>query len=88
MPNEDLLTVDEAAERARVHRRTVTRWIAAGRLTAHRINARGHQIWIDRAELDALTNRPTIAEIIADAPPLTPEQAEQLRALLRRGGAA
>jgi excisionase family DNA binding protein len=51
----DLLTVTQAAELLRVHRKTILRWVARGRLAAVRI---GREPRIPRAHL---TPRPAAA---------------------------
>lgn len=46
------LTRQQAAERARVHVRTVDRWLAEGVLTRHSVAVRGTRV--DAQEIDAL----------------------------------
>lgn len=45
--SKELLTTGEVAEQLRVHKRTVQRWIASGRLTATKV---GPRMWRIRAE--------------------------------------
>lgn len=84
-------TPTEAAERYRVHPRTITRMIARGELPAYRV---GRAVRLDPAEVDAAfraePNRDPAAEAVAayvarvvdDAPPLTAEQRSRLTSLL------
>jgi excisionase family DNA binding protein len=53
--SDDVLSVEQVAERLGLHPRTVRGYIRAGRLRAVRI---GKQYRIARADLDALTGRP------------------------------
>lgn len=48
------LTRQEAADRAGVHVRTVSRWLAEGTLTRRRVRGRS-RVLIDASELDAVT---------------------------------
>ncbi|MFG1759627.1 helix-turn-helix domain-containing protein [Micromonospora echinofusca] len=56
--SEEMLSVEQVAERLGLHVRTVRGYIRAGRLRAVRI---GKQYRIARADLDALTGRPAPA---------------------------
>ncbi|MEJ6013981.1 helix-turn-helix domain-containing protein [Corynebacterium sp. H127] len=51
-PNRQYESIQEAAARARVHTKTVRRWIAQGKLTAYRPSSR--IIRLDAAEVDAM----------------------------------
>jgi excisionase family DNA binding protein len=48
----NLVTIDDAARQLGLNHRTIRRYIAAGRLRAHRVG--GKLIRIDQADLDAL----------------------------------
>ncbi|MFC4149743.1 helix-turn-helix domain-containing protein [Micromonospora mangrovi] len=56
----DVYSVEQVADRLGLHPRTVRGYIRAGRLRAVRI---GKQYRIARADLDALTGRPTPARV-------------------------
>ena len=85
------LTVREAAEYGRVSDRQIYRYRESGELPVIKIRGR---VLIDRADLDALMHRhrdaaeqndawaAKIAEIVAQAPPLTQAQRRDLAALL------
>jgi excisionase family DNA binding protein len=50
---DDLLTIEEAAEYLRLSKKTAWRWCKSGRLPAFKI---GHQWRISKADLEALIN--------------------------------
>jgi excisionase family DNA binding protein len=50
---DDLLTIEEAAEYLRLSKKTTWRWCKSGRLPAFKI---GHQWRISKADLEALIN--------------------------------
>jgi excisionase family DNA binding protein len=79
----DLCTVEEAAERLRLHPKTVLRFISDGRLEAKRV---GRAYRIRRADLEALAGLPPAAAappaeasatIIVDAPDIGPSLARR-----------
>ena len=95
---EELLTVDVAAERLKLHPKTVLRFIREGRLKATRI---GKAYRILRSDLDAFAGVPAAepkpsdeawVTSIVDAPGVTPKLAQKLAGSVtnamnaRRGG--
>lgn len=82
-----LITVAEAAERTGVSRAAIHDRIKRGRLTKYQLVPNG-RVWLDPDELDRMYH-PSVEDLVASAPPPTPEQAEQIRRLMAsRGGAA
>ncbi|UUP19231.1 helix-turn-helix domain-containing protein [Nitratireductor thuwali] len=83
-----LFTVEQAAERLKLHPKTVLRYIRNGQLPATRI---GKSYRIDRTRLDEFAGvaggQPDAAEgvrttCIVDIPRMTPERAERMAAFL------
>lgn len=81
-----LLTVDEAAEALKLHRKTVLRHIHEGRLEATRI---GKAYRIERVKLDAFAGREAAqpaagarATVIVEVPDMTVQAAERLATFL------
>src|SRR5436190_12931062 len=60
--SDDLITVDEAAKRLKLHPKTVLRFIHEGRLTATKI---GKAYRIHRSALDALAGPPPVSTPLA-----------------------
>lgn len=50
-----LVTIPEAVELARVSERTLRRWVAQGRIRAHRSEGGRFRVRLDRADIDAMT---------------------------------
>ncbi|PBC54901.1 excisionase family DNA-binding protein [Rhodococcus sp. ACPA1] len=89
----EYITVAEAAERAGLSVLTIRRYIASGRLTAHRLGAKLIRVNLD--ELDELLQPVSppadaidahIAELVAKAPALTAEQRDRIAGILQAGG--
>ncbi|MBT2485736.1 MULTISPECIES: helix-turn-helix domain-containing protein [unclassified Microbacterium] len=80
-------TVNEAAAQLRVDPRTIRRQIAAGRIRAVQL---GKIFRVDMSSLtpDADPIAAHVAAIVADAPPLTPEQRDKIAAILGGGADA
>ena len=74
---EELLTVNEVAERLKVHPITVRRHIKAGRLRALRA---GRSIRVRASDLEAFL-RPA-EPLVADRPPPTPEELARRKKLI------
>jgi excisionase family DNA binding protein len=51
-PRKGMITINEAAKRCRVSRRTVVNWIERGELTAEKA-PNGHNVWLDPAVVTA-----------------------------------
>ncbi|OKH80876.1 hypothetical protein EB75_18885 [Mycobacterium sp. ST-F2] len=93
------LTTDEIARNLRRSTQTIRRFVAHDGLPVHRVNRRLYfdpaevDAWLrDRAEASAPTPegdpyREHIKRLVDQAPPLTAEQADRIRAVLT-GGAA
>ncbi|MFJ2541876.1 helix-turn-helix domain-containing protein [Microbacterium sp. NPDC087589] len=79
-------TVPEAAAQLRVDPRTIRRQIAAGKIRAVQLG-KIYRVDMDSLEPDTDPIAAHVAAIVADAPPLTPEQRDKIAAILR-GGAA
>lgn len=52
--NPDLISVQDAAETYKIGSASIWRWIASGRLTAHRRPAGRPRVFVDRRELRRL----------------------------------
>jgi len=50
--DEEYYTPEEIAERLKVHKRTVQRWIAAGTLRAYRFSAQSGNLRVTKGDLD------------------------------------
>ncbi|MFJ4255175.1 helix-turn-helix domain-containing protein [Microbacterium sp. NPDC090003] len=80
-------TVNEAASQLRVDPRTIRRQIAAGRIRAVHLGPKVIRVDMSSLEPDTDPIAAHVAAIVADAPPLTPEQRDKIAAILRGGTA-
>ena len=50
--DQEWLTAEEIAERLKVHKRTVLRWVAAGALRGYRFGAESGMVRVTRSDLE------------------------------------
>ncbi|KAA9134842.1 helix-turn-helix domain-containing protein [Microbacterium caowuchunii] len=81
-------TVQEAAAQLRVDPRTIRRQIAAGKIRAVQLGPKVIRVDMDSLVPPADPLAAHVAALVADAPPLTPEQRDKIAAILRGGANA